>query len=428
MQQTIWLASLLLSSTLLVAACGGGSDRTKAQVRLVNASGGYAQLDLRVDGQVRQGGVAYGATSTYAEVDPDDADTEINAANSPTPLLSFTPAVSKDRYYTVLAFGEAGALRQALLDDNVSEPADNRALLRVVNGASDAGAVDIYLTGSNDTLQASVPVQSSAAYGTVGGWITVNSATWRLRVTAAGSKTDVRLDLPAVSLPSRHISTLVITPGGGGLLVNGLLLAQRSSITRADNTQARVRLAAGASNLGSVALTIGSTVLATAQPSPTGGEYQLVAAGTPTVTAAVNGSALTVPAPPPLMPGRDYTLLVAGDPAAARATWIADDNKVASDSSRARLRLVNGLAEATPLLSMSLGLLPVADGVPNGAGSAPLAVTASTTADLTVTATASGASSTLAVLDDRTLRAGGVYTVFVLGAQAAPRVDLVQDR
>jgi len=57
-----------------------------------------------------------------------------------------------------------------------------------------------------------------------------------------------------------------------------------------------------------------------------------------------------------------------------------------------------------------------------------LAVTASTTADLTVTATASGASSTLAVLDDRTLRAGGVYTVFVLGAQAAPRVDLVQDR
>lgn len=424
MRTTTWLAPLFLAATLVITACGGGTDRNKAQVRLVNASGGYAQLDLRVDSQTRQGGVTYGATASYTEVDPDEAESEITAAGSPTPLLRFTPAVSKDRHYTVLAYGEAGALRQVLLDDNVSEPADNRALLRVVNASSGAGALDVYLTGSNDLLSASVPVHGAAAYGAVSGWITVNSATWRLRVTAAGNSEDVRLDLPAVSLPSRHITTLVITPGGGGLLVNGLLLAQRSGITVADNTQARVRLAAGASNLGSVGLTIGGVELARSQASPTVGAYTLVPAGAATVSATVNGATLTVPAQT-LAAGRDYTLLVAGDPAAARATWITDDNKAPSDSTRARVRLVNGLAETGPTLSMSRGLSPVADGLANGLASTPTTVL-TTIADFTVTA--SSPSSTLAVLEDRTLQAGGVYTVFVLGARDSARVDLVQDR
>jgi len=424
MRKTTWIAPLFLATALLVAACGGGTDRNKAQVRLVNASGGYTELGLRVDSQTRQGTVGYGATASYVEVDPDETETEITAAGSPTPLLSFTPSVSKDRYYTVLAHGEAGALRQVLLDDNVSEPADNRALLRVVNASSGAGALDVYLTGSNDALGASVPVLSGAAYGAVSGWITVNSATWRLRVTAAGNSDDVRLDLPAVSLPSRHITTLVITPGGGGLLVNALLLAQRSGITVADNTQARVRLAAGVSAQGAVGLSIGGVDLALAQASPTVGTYTLVPAGSPAVAATVGGTALTVPAQA-LAAGRDYTLLVAGEPAAARATWITDDNKTASDSTRARVRLVNGLAETGVTLSMARGLSPVADGLANGLASTPVTVL-TTTADFTVTA--SSPPSSLALLEDRTLQAGGVYTVFVLGAQASARVDLVQDR
>ena len=49
-----WTA-LLACAALLLAGCGGGADRTKAQVRLVNASSGYPALDLVVADQLRQG-------------------------------------------------------------------------------------------------------------------------------------------------------------------------------------------------------------------------------------------------------------------------------------------------------------------------------------------------------------------------------------
>ena len=60
-----WKTAVVITACLL-AACGGGADRTKAQLRMVNASSGYTQLDLRVDDQLRQGAVAYGAAEAMS--------------------------------------------------------------------------------------------------------------------------------------------------------------------------------------------------------------------------------------------------------------------------------------------------------------------------------------------------------------------------
>jgi hypothetical protein len=423
------LAFLSLVLALLVAACGGGTDRTKAQVRLVNASPSYATLDMRVDDQLRQAS-PYGGSDGYVEVEPGKAGTQITSSGSATPLLSFTPALSENRYYTVLAYGEAGALRQQVLDDNTGEPADNRALLRVVNAASNAGALDVYLTAASDALGTAVPVQAGAAYGAASGWITVNSGTWRLRVTAAGDSSDLRLDVPAVSLPNKHITTLVITPGGGGVLVNGLLLAQRSGITRADATQARVRLAAGVTANATVAATVGTERLAAGQSSPSIASYALVPAGAQSVAVAVNGSALPASSFT-LEAGRDYTLLVQGTPGAARASWVSDDNRLPTDSSKAKLRLVNGLAETGQTLSMTVDLLPAAGGVANGSGSAYATLTPTAgngDGALAVVALAGGSSSPVYAASDQLLAAGRVYSVFVLGAQGSATGVLRRDR
>ena len=66
-----WTRALALTAGLLIGACGGGgADRTKAHVRLVNAtaagaasspdspSSGYLQLDLRVQNTLSQGPVS----------------------------------------------------------------------------------------------------------------------------------------------------------------------------------------------------------------------------------------------------------------------------------------------------------------------------------------------------------------------------------
>ena len=427
-----WAALLTLALTLLVAGCGGGTDRTKAQARLVNASLGYEQLDLRVRGQLSQGGVAYGGSAGYVEVDPDNPSTTVTSAGSATALLSFTPALSAKKFYSVLAYGAAGALRHVVLDDNTAAPDADKALLRVVNAAPDAGALDVYLTGTDDTLLAAVPVQSAAAYGTLGSWVTVNSANWRLRVTAAGSKTDVRLDVPLLALPSRHVTTLVLTPGArdaGGVLVGSLAVAQQGAITREDARHARVRLAAVVADSATVAATVGTTALASGLGSPALADYVLLPTGASVVTVAVNGTALASPSKT-LGAGRDYTLMVHGPAAAGRVSWIDDDNRLPGDPARAKLRLINGLAETAATLSMTLDFSPVADGVVIGAASAHASVppTSGGGTDGALSITATGGTAPVFTTADQILRANATYSVFLVGPRSAPVAIVRKDR
>lgn len=412
-----WITALL-AATLLLAACGGGSDegdRTKAKLRLVNASA-YAMLDLRVQDELRQSGVAYGESASTVEVDPSKAESKITRSGSATALISFTPAVERKKHYTVLAYGAEGALRQMLVDDNVGEPDSGRALLRVVNAAPDTGKLDIYLTGADEPLASAVPVQAGAEFGVANGLLTVDSTSWRLRVTAAGSKTDLRLDLPALALQSKQVATLVLTPARGGVLMNTLLLTQQGGIARQDTPQARVRVAAGLADSGAVSATVGSQVLMASVGSPAVGRYELLPAGTQPVALAVNGTSLPAPAVT-LAAGADYTLLVRGTPAAPLSGWIEDDNHRAADSGQAKLRLVNGVADLAAPLSMTVDYVPAADGVLPGAASAYSSLDATPTAQLSVTA--AGLAAPLFSADDQPLAAGAVYSVFVVGAPGA---------
>lgn len=420
-----WFTALALAA-LLLAACGGSdTDRTKAKLRLVNASDGYAALDLRVEDAVRQAGVVYGSRADYVEVEPDETDSTITNSGSATALLSFTPAVARDKYYTVLAYGATGELRQMLLDDNVGDADSGRTLLRVVNAAPDAGDLDIYLTAADEALATAVPVQARAGYGVANGPLTVNSGTWRLRVTAGGSKTDLRLDVSALELASEQVATLVLTPARGGVLLNAQLLAQRGGITRQDTVLARVRVAAGVADSGAVSASVGGNVLMSSVGSPAVGLYALVPAGNQPVVLAVNGTALAAD-PVTLNAGADYTLLVRGMPVAPQADWIEDDNRRPADSGRAKLRLVNGAAGLAAPLSMTADFVPVADGVVPGAASAYASVEATLTAQLSVTA--AGLPAPLFSAVDQPLIAGAVYTVFLVGQPTAAVGILRKDR
>lgn len=415
--------ALALGATLLVA-CGGGADRTKAQVRLVNASSGYASLDLRVDNELRQGAVTPGNSAAYVEADPGKAFT-LHVAGSGTSLLNFTPSVSARRYYSVLAYGSLGALKQLVLDDNAGAPDNNRALLRVVNAAPDAGALDVYLTGTDDSLAASVPQQAAAAVDAVGAWLTVNSGSYRLRVTAAGSKTDLRLDVPALALASRQVATLVISPTSGGVLVQGLLLSQQAEITPQAATQARVRVASGLSDAGIASLRLGGTAIFANVTAPAVTGYTLVPAGEQAVVVGVN--AATLPSDTrTLVVGADYTVLVYGSPAAPVVAWVNDNNTLPSDRARAKIRLVNGLAGLPGNLSMSADFTPVADNVAAGAASAYDLIDATTTGRLSVTA--AGVALPLFDIGEQSFVAAANYTVFLVGSPTAPVGIVRKDR
>lgn len=415
--------ALLLAS--LLASCGGGEDRSKAQLRLVNASGGYAALDLYVDEKRLQSAVAYGATDRYVEVDPDQTFTEVTRGGTTTPLVTTTPALAEGDRYTLVAYGAEGALKAALLDDNASEPDSGKVRLRVLNAAPEAGNVDVFLTAGDAQLADAEALHPGAVAGTVSGFGEVNAATWRLRVTAAGDRDDLRLDISGIVLASRQIVTVVVTPGSGGVLVNALVVTQRGAISALAGAQARVRAVAAVTDSGAVAATVGGVSLMNGTGAPAAGSYRLVPSGAAAAAVTVNGVAVSVPAAT-LSAGTDHTLMVWGPAAAPAAAWIADDNRPPTVAGRARLRLVHGVASLDAAIALTLDFSPVADGVLGGTASTPMQVDANAAATLTVTAVGRGSPLWSAV--DQSLAAGSVYTLFVVGGVNAPTGILRKDR
>lgn len=410
------LALPLLVAAVALNGCGGGADATRAKLRLVNASLAYAALDLVVDDEAVQSGVGYGERAEYEAADAEQADVRISRAGSPAALASLEARLSEGRRYAIVAHGGEAALRATLLDEETSEPDRGEARLRVLHGAADAGALDVYLTGPQVDLADAEPLFAAAAADATTAFATVDAAGWRLRVTAAGDRDDLRLDLPAVTLASRQVATLIVTPGGGGVLVGALLLTQGGAVERLDGTHARVRAVAGVSASGSVAASVGGVALIDGIGAPAIGPYRLVPASAAAAALSVDGAAVDVP-PATLQPGDDYTLLVRGTPLAPTASWVTDDNRPPAQAGRARLRLVNGLADLDAALSMTLDFTPLAAGVLPGSASTPATVDASAAARIAVTA--AGLGEPLYVVDEQALLAGSVYSVFVLGAADA---------
>jgi hypothetical protein len=406
-------------------ACGGGTDVTKAQLRFVNATTGYASLDLRVDDSTRFSAIGYGSSANYVEVDPDDTTSELRRNGSSTTLLTTTPALTKNRHFTLLAYGAEGALKTVLLDENTSDADSGKCKLRVLNAAPDAGTLDVYVTGTDEALADAVATVSAAAVGTAASYISISSGTRRLRITGTGSKTDVRLDLPAFDFGSGQTATLVLTPASGGVLVNALWLVERNGLRSHANTQARVRVAAAVADSATVAVTLAGSSLLGASGSPVVGLYSLVTAASLTPSVVVNGTALVASAQA-LTAGGDYTLLVYGPAAAPQLAWLADDNGLPSDSTQARLRLVHGLSDQAAALALSVDYLPVASEVALGAASAYAEVAASSTSSLSVTA--SGLANAVYTASEVVLVAGSTYTLFVTGSSSNTRGVLRKDR
>jgi hypothetical protein len=419
-----WAAALSLCGALLLTACGGSGSGSKAHVRLLNAAPSFAKLDLSNNNATLNSGVAYASAGSYADVDT--SNTASNVLNSTTgqSVAATTPTLTGGNNYTIIAYGNGSTVRTALLGENETAPDTGKAKLLVLNLAQDAGTLDVYLTGTSDPLSSATPLSS--------GYNLLNAGTFRVRVTGQGAASDLRLDLPAVTLGSGSVNTLILLGTPSGVLVNAQTLVQQGAVTNAPNTLARVRGLFSVPTGGIVSGSINGSPLnaLSSAVTPARGEYTSVTAGANQVVSfAYNGSTLTAPAVT-LTAGNDYTLLVWGDtsvaPFAPQFKWNVDDNRLPLSSSNAKLRMINGLNPGAPSLDVTVDLTALATNVVAGSFSDYKETPSSTTAAIEVSSP--GALNSLFSATNQTLKANGVYTVFVMGSNAAPVVRLRQER
>lgn len=414
----------------LLTACGGGSSggsSDTAHVRMLNASSGYPALNLYVAGTKTATAVGYGQASDYADVASGSVTTSLTNSTSTAALTTATRTASGGNHYAVVAYGSSGGLKSIFLAEETAAAAANQTTLGIFNLAPDAGSVDVYLTGTTDALADATAVIAGLAGGSSTTALTVTSGTYRLTVTGANDKNDIRLQADGITLGSTQVANLLLTPTAGAMLVQALLVPQQGTPSQQLNASARVRVVASVAANGTVNASVGGTAVLAA-PSPQVGAYTLVAANsgsTTPVTLKVNGATVTVP-PLTLSAGGDYSLLVWGDAAAPQTALIADDNKLPTVATNARLRLVHAVNGLTAPLSLTADLGSVADSIAQGSASAYGTVTGNSSMQLSVTSPLSAtplySSTTAPIL------ANHVYTVWALGDSTAPAIGPRRDR
>jgi hypothetical protein len=432
---SVLMRILVGGSLVLLASCGGGGDDGEGgdpKIRLLNLSTGYETLDLITnldadeddEDETQSGSVGLDAASAYATLEPDDYTIKLKRTGSGSILRSFPgEELVEGTVYTYVAYGEVGSFGALRIDDTLDEADAGETRLNVAN-VSTAGSLDVYITDTDTELDDTTPVLSSVGPGLLS--LSTDSGTYRLRVTATGDNTDVRLDIAAFELEDRAVGTLIFTSTQGGTLANAVYVPQEGAPEKIVNTKSRLRGAVGVANGGSAAISAGGkSVLGSATAGVIGSRYTLLDSGTLPVTLTVNGVVTPVP-DITLQAGADYTLLVWSHADGPRTSLVVDDNRLPTSTGNAKVRLLNGMSTLGAPLTLSMDFSPLIEGAPLGEASDHIEASSGTDRQFDITNT-----STAALVLTRggiTLQGSSVYTFFMTDNGGTPIGVLRRDR
>lgn len=418
MSSKLWAVLAVALSVPMLQACGDSDD---ADVRLINATTDYSSLSLYQSTTAVGDAVASDSAGNYSGLGADTYTFNVRSTGSSSNASSVSQAVTKKTHYSLVSYVTGGALTTTVLTEDEDTPDSGYAKLRIFNAASsEVAGVDVYVTSnacssltSSDTAVATDVTGLGDSYNEV---VAASSGTsWHMCVVGTGDKTDLRLDIPAVTLTSKQITTLILTKSTGGYLLNGLLLDQKGSMTSYANPDIRLRVVSDAASSGTVSVTANNVTLASSATA-TVGAYKLVTAGDLTTSVSINGTAVTETGLTGTS-GGDYTLLVAGTAASPSITLLTDDSTPSTSTSLpVKMRLVNGLNGSSATATLTSDGVVAGDSVAFGAASSYANIAASSGA-ASVQVTSSG--STLWSVSSQTLSSGNVYTVFLLGDSGA---------
>ncbi len=422
----MWAGLATMFAAMALTGCGGHNGGDSANVRLVNATLTHASLNLIASSATAVSGVAVNTVSGYVGVTSGATPLQVNDATTNTVLAVATPTLGSGLNYAVIAYESGGSVRTTLIQENTTAPVSGTANLRIFNTATDAGAIDVYVTDpSTDLSTLSSPTFSfsSSSSTQATSFLSLTPGPYRIRVTGAGNTADLRLDMPLITIAAGQNATVILTPTTGGTLANGSVLVEQGAYAATPNTNLRVRLIAAVTNGATVSAAAGTTPIGPSVTSPSVGAYTLVPGGS-TVTVAVNGAAVTPPAAA-LTAGSDTTLMVYGSAAAPVSSLVLDDNHLPTVVTNFKLRLVNGLTGVVTPLTLIANFGVVASNVAPGTASAYSVVGASQVTRLDVLSPFSPTP----IYSESMLNIPGnaVYTLFMLGDSGTPLHLLERD-
>jgi hypothetical protein len=184
------------------------ADRDRALLRVVSAIPGMSRLDVFVEGQKIVDGVEYKTITPYMEVASGRQALRLRPAGMDTaePLAEESQQLRAGRHYTAVIMpgeedGPAAAIK--IFDDPMDAPDENRAKLRVVHAAADAGRIDVHMQGRGDALARALEFQHASDL------IELQPSPAAIELRPA-QRTETMLRLPDLRLSSGGMYTVVV--------------------------------------------------------------------------------------------------------------------------------------------------------------------------------------------------------------------------
>jgi hypothetical protein len=173
-------------------------DTKGVDVELSSLAGGKKVFELD--------DVTYGQVSPYQELPVGTYVLSMRAADAPdsTPVISTDVTVGNGNASTVVAYGKNSDLKTTAFSDDLQQPGDGKAKLRLVQAATTAKSVDV-------STSEGTAVAEDAAFGTATKYATVDAGKWTLDVSGSGQRGTADVDLAG-----NTVSTLFVLDDSKG--------------------------------------------------------------------------------------------------------------------------------------------------------------------------------------------------------------------
>ena len=220
-----FLVVLTCVLSLALGSCNTGkgvsNGSTHGTLRLINVipnAGG--PLNVTFDLKPFATDLPFEGMTQYQTIDVGLREVQVSVAGSSTNVIDVTPIFLPDTAYTFVAFGAlANASGMILNDTLIFDPGAGMFALRVINGASNNGGVDVYVTAPGEDLNTVSPSIAGVGYGTTSLFVNLPVGNREVRVTAANTK-QVIYDTPAQTFAERAQVEAIVYSRGSSTLVN----------------------------------------------------------------------------------------------------------------------------------------------------------------------------------------------------------------
>jgi uncharacterized protein DUF4397 len=427
------LIGLLCLLSLALVSCtsknGGGGD---AKIRVVNVIPDAAAISLQLDKDPPLvNALAFQGLTQYLSTGTGSREFKVSANNGTTFAIDTTLSIGSNNYSYIVYGPVASAQSVLVVESGLTVPNSGTFNFRVINVAAGIGAVDVYLTPAGADLNSTSPNIANVGAGASSGLVPVNTGSYELRVTAAGTK-DVIYDTGVQAFnTSQGTYQAVIYTKGSAKLPNVAVLNVDSTGTGQvnDNLLAEFKVLNASSVASPLNVLVDGNIVLSNIPFAGISDYVTASAGSHTfavqATATPGANLLTLVAT--LASATDTSLAFSG-PAGALISLVLNDNNLPPPAGRARVRFVNvspGLGPLDVYVNFSKQL----SGLASNSGSSYIEVTADAAIgtlyefDFNI----AGTTSVVLKVPSVSIIAGHTYTIYVVGAPATPQAVVAKD-